>query len=136
MGRRALNLIVDTNVLLRAAIHDDKDQSSAAVAAMEAATRVVVTTTSLCEFVWVLERLYKRPSRDITDSIRNILNAGNVTADRLAIEFGLLFMDAGSDFADGVIAYEGQRMGGQVFFSFDKLARRTAANNGMPASAP
>ncbi len=69
-------------------------------------------------------------------AIRNILGARNVIADRPTIEFGLVFMEAGSDFADGVIAYEGQRLGGEVFLSFDKAARRTAASNGIAATAP
>ncbi len=35
---------------------------------------------------------------------------------------GLLMLDAGGDFADGVIAWEGKRLGGETFASFDKKA--------------
>jgi predicted nucleic-acid-binding protein len=42
--------------------------------------------------------------------------------DRKAIENGLSFLDAGGDFADGGIAYEGLWLGGEVFVSFDKKA--------------
>ncbi|MFA8593984.1 VapC toxin family PIN domain ribonuclease, partial [Xanthomonas campestris pv. campestris] len=31
-------------------------------------------------------------------------------------------LDAGGDFADGVIAYEGNWLGGETFVSFDKKA--------------
>ena len=31
-------------------------------------------------------------------------------------------LDMGSDFADGVIAYEGQWLGGEIFVSFDQKA--------------
>jgi predicted nucleic-acid-binding protein len=31
-------------------------------------------------------------------------------------------LDAGGDFADGVIAYEGRWLGGETFVSFDKKA--------------
>ena len=95
-----------------------------------------MTTPTLCEFVWVLTAGYKKPRRDVAIAIRNLLAAENVIADRLAIEFGIVFLEAGGDFADGVIAYEGRRMGGETFLSFDKVARRTANNNGMTAAAP
>ena len=97
---------------------------------------VAVTTPSLCEFVWVLTSGYKQSRRSVAAAIRHLLAAENVTADRLAAEFGLAFLDAGSDFADGVIAYEGRRMGGEVFVSFDKAARRTAESNGVVTAAP
>jgi len=31
-------------------------------------------------------------------------------------------LEAGGDFADGVIAFEGRRLGGDVFISFDRRA--------------
>ncbi len=33
-------------------------------------------------------------------------------------------VDAGGDFADGVIAYEGRWLGGETFVSFDRKAAR------------
>jgi predicted nucleic-acid-binding protein len=40
-------------------------------------------------------------------------------------------MRAGADFADAVIAYEGQRLGGETFVSFDKKAVAAIAKQGM-----
>ncbi len=31
-------------------------------------------------------------------------------------------LEAGGDFADGVIAFEGRRLGGEIFASFDRTA--------------
>jgi predicted nucleic-acid-binding protein len=39
---------------------------------------------------------------------------------RPAAEAGLALLDAGGDFADGVIAYEGSWLGADAFVSFDK----------------
>jgi transposase len=39
-----------------------------------------------------------------------------------AVEAGLSVLEAGGDFADGVIAYEGSWLGGETFVSFDKKA--------------
>jgi predicted nucleic-acid-binding protein len=47
-----------------------------------------------------------------------------VAVNRAAAEAGLAALDAGGDFADGVIAFEGNRLGGDAFVSFDKQAVR------------
>jgi predicted nucleic-acid-binding protein len=41
---------------------------------------------------------------------------------RPAAEAGLALLNAGGDFADGVIAYEGSWLGADTFISFDKKA--------------
>ncbi|EGG79200.1 transposase subfamily [Gluconacetobacter sp. SXCC-1] len=41
---------------------------------------------------------------------------------RPAVEAGLALLEAGGDFADGVIAHEGVWLGGETFVSFDKKA--------------
>ena len=46
---------------------------------------------------------------------------------RRAVEAGLALLDAGGDFADGVIAYEGNWLGAEVFVSFDKKAVKLLA---------
>jgi predicted nucleic-acid-binding protein len=45
-----------------------------------------------------------------------------IPCDRAAVEAGLASLRAGGDFADGVIAHEGRRMGADVFVSFDRRA--------------
>ncbi|GAB1387989.1 MAG: hypothetical protein AMXMBFR78_31830 [Rubrivivax sp.] len=44
---------------------------------------------------------------------------------------GLALLEAGGDFAGGVIAYEGARLGGEVFASFDAKAVRLLAQQGV-----
>lgn len=39
-------------------------------------------------------------------------------------------MDAGGDFADGAIAFEGRRLGGEVFVTFDKQAAQLITADG------
>jgi predicted nucleic-acid-binding protein len=46
----------------------------------------------------------------------------NVEMNRPAVEAGLEVLSAGGDFADGVIAFEGNWLGGETFVSFDKKA--------------
>ena len=51
-----------------------------------------------------------------------MINAANVAVNRPAAEAGLTLLDRGGDFADGVIAYEGNWLGANTFASFDKKA--------------
>jgi predicted nucleic-acid-binding protein len=53
-----------------------------------------------------------------------LINAANVAVNRPAVEAGLAMLDAGGDFADGIIAYEGSWLGAEIFVSFDKTAAK------------
>lgn len=117
-----MKIVADTNVLLRAIVGDDARQSQAAIEAMEQAEIVAVSLHALCELVWVLHHRYDVSRADIAAAIRQLLNTQNVVLNRPAVEAGLLVLDAGGDFADGVIAFEGQWLGGETFVSFDQKA--------------
>jgi predicted nucleic-acid-binding protein len=122
MGGDTVRIAVDTNVLLRDALHDDPRQTPVASKTLQNAELVVVPAPVLCEFVWVMRRLYKRSPAEIAHSIRLLMSGDNVELDRPAIEAGLEVLEAGGDFADGVIAYEGRWLGAEEFVSFDKKA--------------
>ena len=104
-----MKITVDGNVLVRAITEDDKRQSKIAQRELAKAALVALSLPALCELVWVLARGHAIPSADIASVIRGILNAGNVIVDRPAVESGLVLLEAGGDFADGVIAYEGPK---------------------------
>lgn len=86
------------------------------------ATVIVVTLPCLCEFVWVLRRLYRFQPAEISAAIRALLAVAAVETNRPAVEAGLAMLDAGGGFADGVIAQEGAWLGGSTFLSFDRTA--------------
>ena len=115
-------MAVDTNVLIRAVVRDDKAQGKAAVKVMRDAELIAIAVPCLCEFVWVLRRVYDFQPADVATAIRTLLAAANVEMNRPAVEAGLAVLDAGGDFADGAIAYEGNWLGGETFVSFDKNA--------------
>lgn len=117
-----MKVAVDTNVLVRAVVGDDPVQARIAAKVLTEAELIAVALPCLCEFVWVLLRVYHFQSTDAAAAIRALLAAGNVQVNRPAVEAGLSVLEAGGDFADGVIAYEGQWLGGETFVSFDKQA--------------
>jgi predicted nucleic-acid-binding protein len=128
-----VRIAADANVLLRDALQDDPRQSPIASKTLQRADLVVVPTPALCEFVWVMRRLYKRSADEIALSIRLLMSGDNVEMDRPAIEAGLEILDKGGDFADGVIAYEGQWLGAEEFVSFDRQAVSMLKSQGRKA---
>ena len=128
-----MKITADTNVLLRLILADDEAQGLAAVEAMESASLVAVSVHSLCELAWVLDRLYKKARPEIAAAIRGVIEAENVVVNRPAADAGLAVLDAGGDFADGVIAFDGQWLGGETFVSFDKRAVKLLEGQGIAA---
>lgn len=124
---------LDTNVLLRLIVGDDEAQQETAIETLEAAELVAISVHAFCEFAWVLDRSYGVQRTDISAAIRHILDMRNVVANRPTIEAGLAVLDAGGDFADGVIAFDGQWLGGETFVSFDKKAVKLLEGQGTDA---
>ena len=125
-----MRVAIDTNVLVRAVMRDDPAQADIAAAVLSEAELIAVASPCLCEFVWVLLRVYGLEQADVASAIRALLAAANVQVNRPAVEAGLLVLEAGGDFADGVIAYEGRWLGGETFVSFDKKAVALLAAQG------
>jgi predicted nucleic-acid-binding protein len=124
MGRQEVKVTADTNILVRAVTGDDPHQSPLAQTELGNADLVAITLPALCEFVWVLAQGYRVAAPEIAEAIRRLMNSGNVVTNRPAAEAGLALLEAGGDFADGVIAFEGQWLGAEVFLSFDKKAAK------------
>lgn len=131
-----MRVAVDTNVLVRAVVGDDAAQGKAAAKLLAEAELIAVALPCLCEFVWVLRRVYGFQAGDISTAIRALLAAANVETHRLAVEAGLTVLEAGGDFADGVIACEGNLLGGDTFVSFDRKAVSLLAGLGQQARLP
>lgn len=117
-----MKITVDTNVLIRVAVQDDPHQARQAAKILQGAALVAVPVSVFCEFVWVLRRGYKKSVPEIADAIHRLMNSANVVTNRPAVEAGLAVFEAGGDFADGVIAYEGEWLGAKEFISFDAKA--------------
>jgi predicted nucleic-acid-binding protein len=131
-----VRVAVDTNVLIRAVVRDDARQANLATKLLMEAELVAVALPSLCEFAWVLRNVYGFTTADVATAIRALLNAANVETNRPAAEAGLAVLEAGGDFADGAIAFEGQWLGGETFVSFDKKAVVLLAGQGLSARLP
>src|SRR5262249_35561576 len=122
MGETKMKITADTNVLIRAVVQDDPHQAHQVTKALREADLVAVPIPVLCEFVRGLRSGYKRPASDGSVSIHRLMKIAKVVMNRPAIEAGLSVLGAGGDFADGVIAPEGDWLGAEEFVSFDSKA--------------
>ena len=58
----------------------------------------------------------------VAHALRSLLQVRQVAGHTPAVLAGLALLEAGGDFADGVIAFEGDLLGGTEFVSFDQQA--------------
>src|ERR1700729_2254696 len=128
-----MKVTLDTNVLVRGVVHDDEEQAKLADNLLRRAEMIAITVPCLCELVWVLRSIYGLKRSDAVTAIRALLIARNVETNRPMVEAGLAMLDAGGDFADGVIAYEGKWLGAETFVSFDKKAVEMLKGQGQEA---
>jgi len=122
MGQQTVRITTDTNILIRAAVQDEPYQARQAAKLLQDADLIAVPLPVLCEFVWVLRRGYKKSIAEIANAIRRLIKSHNVETNRTAVEVGLSVLEAGGDFADGVIAFEGESLRADEFVSFDSKA--------------
>ncbi len=128
-----MKITADTNVLARAILQDDAAQCRTARKVLKEATLIAVSLPSLCELVWLLRQGARLPKEDVAVAIRALLDTGNVVMNRPAVEAGLALLEAGGDFADGIMAHEGKWLGGETFVSFDKKAVTLLSQQGEAA---
>jgi predicted nucleic-acid-binding protein len=128
-----VRITADTNILVRAVVRDDTKQARAAAKLLKDADLIAISLPCLCEFVWVLRRVYNFELKDISAALGALLDVGKVAVNRPAADAGLAILNAGGDFADGLIAYEGSWLGGETFVSLDKKAVSFILEQGLKA---
>jgi predicted nucleic-acid-binding protein len=128
-----VKVAVDTNILVRALMRDEPKQSTAAAHLLRNAERIAISIPCLCEFNWVLSSVYRLSKLEIATAITELVQTKNVALDRIAVEAGLAMLYAGGDFADGVLSWEGNILGGETFVSFDKQAVKLLTRQGHSA---
>jgi len=128
-----MKISADTNVLVRAVLQDDPAQCHTARKFLNEATLIAVSLPCLCELVWVLRQGARLAKEDVAATIRALIDTTSVVTNRPAVEAGLALLEAGGDFADGVMAHEGRSLGGGIFVSFDKKAVALLAQQGEAA---
>jgi predicted nucleic-acid-binding protein len=115
-----VRIALDTNVLVRFLTWDDEAQAAQAAEVIETASAIVLPTIVLCETVWVLRRAYKLPNRLIAATLREVIESRTIEVEGPVVEAGLRMLEAGGDFADGVILHDAVKARAARLVTFDQ----------------
>ena len=121
---------LDSNILVRYLTQDDPTQTPKATAIIERRLTEenpgFVSIVAMAEIVWVLERAYRFPARQIARAIERMLQADVLVVENEQEVFTAMIalkQNRGS-FADALIADLGTRAGCSHTLTFDRKALR------------
>ena len=123
---------IDTNVLVRLLVEDDKAQSRRARhlvdTAVAAGESLFVSLLVLLETEWVLRSRYRIIKKDILEVFSRILDSVELAfEDEASIEEAVFrWRDSSADFADCLIGVRNQRLGCRATATFDAAAVKLA----------
>jgi len=119
---------LDTNLVVRLVVEDDKAQSARVRALLGShgheRGRFYVNQIVLVESLWVLRSVYRYRKPDLLRFLNEILgNAGLVIETDAEVEAALfLYQHGGADFADCLIAAKNLAAGCEATLTFDETA--------------
>ena len=133
-----MNIIADTNLLVRFLTQDDENQFKKVVDIFIKSRKIIIPINVLCELVWVLSYSYKFKNDFIADRIQKLANNPKIVIQQSAVNFGIKMLEKNGDFSDGINAFSGMEMafGEPIsFVSFDKKAIKILKELGIQTIA-
>ena len=119
-------IAVDTNVLVRVLVEDDREQTRVANdlvnRALAADDALFVPTVVLCELVWVLLRTYRYDRETVAEAVGWVLAAEQIRVEESEEAHRALgeFAAGRADFADALIRERARAHGAQAVATFDR----------------
>jgi predicted nucleic-acid-binding protein len=123
---------LDTNVLIRYLVQDDRRQYEKAKRLIHREVgkgeRVLVNLLVLLEVEWVLRSRYELSKAEILAVFSALLDAGDLAfEDETSVEYALYsWKDSAADFADCLIEARNRRLGCRATATFDAKALKLA----------
>ncbi len=126
-----MTIAIDTNVLVRLLVRDDKAQYAAAQRLVHQAAAaeepVLIVLGVLLETEWVLRSRYKLEKASIAGAFTALLESADVEFEHLPTVEEALYVWAqhpGADFADCLLSARAAHLGCRRFLTFDAGAAR------------
>jgi len=119
---------LDTNVVIRYLVQDDKKQSAAATRFIEKSLTTdapgYINHICLCEIVWVLQRCYAVAKPQVREIIEGLLTTKQFNVENVEVAWKALraFDAGGADFCDALIGQVNIHSGCDYTITFDKKA--------------
>lgn len=117
---------IDTNVLVRFVVQDDKRQSAIASRLIEkqcsSTEPALISLVVLCEFVWVLSKAYKYQRREIAAVLKQVLVTECFHVSKYDVAWGAMldYTIEQGDYAGYIIARLNEQSGAETTLTFDK----------------
>jgi predicted nucleic-acid-binding protein len=126
-------IALDTNVLMRFLVEDDKAQSARAARFVAKAIArddpLFISDVVMCETVWLLVAAYQVPRQEIGETLGRLLMAAHLRyadVDRLSRALNA-FLTGKGDFADYLIREEARAAGCEQVATFDRVLLKERA---------
>jgi predicted nucleic-acid-binding protein len=115
---------LDTDVLVRYLVRDDRQQYEKAARLITAGEPVLVSLVVLLEMEWVLRSRYGLSKGEILAAVSALLDASDLTIeDEPSVESAIYcWKDSTADFADCLIDVRNRRLGCRATATIDKKA--------------
>ena len=119
---------LDTNVVIRYLVQDDKKQSTAATRFIEKSLTTdapgYINHICLCEIVWVLQRCYGVTKQQVREIIEGLLTTKQLMVENVEVTWKVLraFDASNADFCDALIGQKNIHSGCEHTVTFDKRA--------------
>ena len=121
-------IAIDTNVIVRFLVNDDRRQGLRARALIEVEDAFIPTSV-LLESEWVLRSAFKLSRRDVFEKLGAFLSLPRVVVQDRAVAFAALdWANQGMDFADALHLASSSAC--DAFVSFDRRLARSAGKVG------
>lgn len=122
-------IALDSNVLIRYIIQDDKTQARQAAIVIESLTPdspAFISCIVLCEVHWVLKTTYKIAKQDRFHALQNILSIAvfEIESLEVCLKALKLYKTGQADFSDYLIQQLAHQQGYETVITFDKIAQK------------
>ena len=127
---------LDTNVLVRYIVQDDKVQAGKATKIIEglsADSPAFISCIVLCEINWVLKSTYKTSKQERLGVLQNLLSVPVFDIEQLdnCVRALKYYQDGKADFSDYLIQDISRIHGYEILLTFDKKAQASKGFKGL-----
>jgi predicted nucleic-acid-binding protein len=127
---------IDTNILIRVFLDDDKEQSSKARTLILEATEnnnLFISSYALLEFVWVL-KTKKFTRKEIYDALITLIDVAGVRIGEREVVIAATekYIKGNADFGDYMIISEGEKNGARYLKTFDQKILKEHSHTSAP----
>jgi predicted nucleic-acid-binding protein len=127
---------IDTNILVRAFLEDDKAQAKASQELMKHASdkqKLFISSYAILEFVWVL-KVKKFTRKEVYEAVISLVDSPGVTVGNrdVVLEAIQKYMKGTGDFGDYMIIAEGEENGVHSLKTFDQAIIQESPNITLP----